>query len=110
MRTFTIGSTAISAVLDLKHNSRNKFSLFFWDDAANTVPTVLTGATVTIELYETPGAAPTVWTGTNSVNEVVFDESAATCQFTWDTRPFRVVFTKAAIPDAVMTGEARVQR
>lgn len=110
MRTFTIGSLAVSTVINLKYNSRNRFSLFFWDDDESTVATDLTGAVITVELDEILGSAPTVWTATNTVNEAVFEQSAASCQFTWDTRPFRVVFTKAGARDVIMSGEARVQR
>lgn len=110
MRTFAIGSPAISSRLIVKHNSRNRFSLFFWDDVASTIPTVMTGAVVTIEIEEILGNAPTVWTATNVSNEAVFDQLAATVQFTWDTRPFQVVFTKTANRDIVMTGEVQVQR
>ena len=109
MRTFIVGDPAISTRLLVKYNSRNKFSLFFWDDAGNSIPTSLTDTVVTIEIDETPGV-PTTWTATNAVNAAVFDQAAATVQFTWDTRPFRVVFTKSGLRDVVMTGEAQVQR
>ena len=109
-RIFTVGSTAVSAQLSLKYNSRNKFSLFFWDDNASTVPTSLTGVVVTIELLETD-ILTTTWTATNNgVNEAIFDQASSTAQFTWDARPFRVIFTKAGVRDIVMTGEARIQR
>ncbi len=109
-RIFTIGSTAVSAQLSLKYNSKNKFSLFFWDDLASTVATSLTGAVVTIELIES-SILTTTWTATNNgVNEAIFDQASGTVQFAWDARPFQVIFTKAGVRDKVMTGEARIQR
>jgi hypothetical protein len=110
MRVFVVGSEAVSTILKLKYNSRNKFTLFFWDNSAATIPTDLTGVVVTIELDEIPGSAPTVWTATNATNGATFDQTAASSQFAWDSRPFRVVFTKAGARDVVMTGEAEVQR
>lgn len=110
MRTYTIGSPAISTRLILKHNSKNKFSLFFWDDVNSTIPTVMTGVTITLEIEEVLGGTVTTWTATNTLNEAVFDQSPASSQFTWDTRPFQVIFTKTAIREVVMTGEVQVQR
>lgn len=105
-----IGSPAVSSLLKVKHNSQNKFSLFFWDNVANTIPTVLTGAVITIEIEETIGGAVTIWTGVNTTNQVEFNIAAGASQFTWDTRPFQVVFTKSGNRDVIMSGEAQVQR
>jgi|SRR5690349_2888872 len=110
MRVFTVGSPAVSSRLIVKHNSRNKFSFFFWDDVNNTIPTVMTGVTITIEIEEVLGGSVTTWTATNTLNEAIFDQPAATVQFAWDTRPFQVIFTKTAIREVVMTGEVQVQR
>jgi hypothetical protein len=108
MRITTIGSVAISAELTIKYNSRNKFSLFFWDDVGDTIPSSLVGATITIEIDDT---TLVTWTATNVVNEAVFDQAATTVQFTWDAKPYRVVITKAGpIRDVVFTGTARIQR
>lgn len=110
MRTIEAGSEAIAAVLKLKYNSRNKFSLFFWDDAACTIPSNLSSTVITLEIDDPSAAAPTVWTATISTNQATFDQAAASVQYTWDVKRFRVVLTKSGARDIAITGEARIQR
>jgi hypothetical protein len=107
MRTIKIGSQAINAELVLKYNSRNKFSLFFWDNVGDTLPSDLTGSVITLEIDDT---SPVTWTATNSANEAIFDQAPNTVQFTWDSKTYRVVLTKTAIRDVVFTGTVRIQR
>jgi hypothetical protein len=103
-----IGSLLPDAVLALKYNSVNDFSIFFWDDEDATVPTSLTGAVATIEVDNptTTTLATGVRVGVTNEMKFTFTLSAVT----WDNVPFRAVLTIGASRFVYASGKARVQK
>jgi hypothetical protein len=104
-----IGSVLPDAVLALKYNSVNDFSLFYWDDEDATVPTPLTGAVATIEVDAT-GPSSNTYTGVRvgTTNEMKFTFTLGSV--TWDNVPFRAVLTTGGSRFVYASGKARVQK
>jgi hypothetical protein len=106
-----IGQELLSGVLQLKYNSQQDFSMYFWDDEAHTLPSNLSATVVTIELDQ-PTTAGTVFTGTvvGSTNQVTFSVTQAQSAVSWDKADFRVVYVNSTKRYVVLSGEVRIQR
>jgi hypothetical protein len=107
----SIGQELPTAIFKLKYNSQQDFSLFFWDDAAATIPSNLASTVVTLEIDQ-PTASGTVFTGVvqGATNEVKFSVTAAQSTVTWSKANFRVVYVVSSKRYVILSGEVRVQR
>jgi hypothetical protein len=103
-----LGSKVSTGVFYWKYNSYNDFTVFFWDDAAATIPTNITGAAVTLEV-DTPSGLLT-FTGTVGVGQATFSVTSAQSIVTWDDVAFRVILTQSGKRYLTMSGKVRVQK
>jgi hypothetical protein len=106
-----LGQVLQSGIMNLKYNSQQDFSVYFWDDAANTIPSNLASTTVTLEIDQ-PTTAGLVITGVvvGSTNQVTFSITQAQSTVTWSKADFRLVYVNSTKRYVILSGEVRVQR
>ena len=108
MRTIQIGTELPSGEFFLKYNSAMTFDMTFWEDAAATQPSDLTGAVITLEI--TNEGTTTTFTASNSTNSAVWTLTAAQTNVDWHEATFVVAFTKLSERETVLSGVVRIQR
>jgi hypothetical protein len=106
-KVLQIGQTLPNGILNLKYNSQNDFSLFFWDDDAATLPSNIAGSVITIEI---DGVTFTTGTIVGITNEVTFSITSAVASVTWSKADFTVVMVKTSKRYVLLTGEVQVQK
>lgn len=107
----SIGEELPVGLFSMKYNSQQDFSVFFWDDAAHTIPSNLASTTVTLEIDQ-PTTAGLTFTGTvvGVTNETRFSITAAQSLVTWSKSNFRLVHVNSGVRRVILSGEVRVQK
>lgn len=110
MRTIKIGDQLVSALFMIIQKSYCQQLLYFWDDAAATLPSDLSGVSAaTLEVY-VDATTTLTWPGAIISNQVSFNLTDTQTDVAWDSRPYNLVLTKSGHPYVVLSGEVVVQR
>lgn len=108
MRTFQLGTELPAGEFLLKKNSVMTFDIFFWEDAANTIPSDLTGAVISLQVTDAAGAL-TTFNAVNNSNRAVWTLTSAQTNVNWNRATFQVVMTKSGDRTTLVSGTVKVQ-